>query len=113
MEARMMHPRIILGSGQEGIVWREGTFVTKRFFDEKPSEAKVAWLRSTLIQTFPHLPEPVWEKEGATWCARYRWFESEDVQTLDLEELRPFFGSVSSEASLPQTSNGRTSSVAN
>lgn len=82
---------MILGSGQEGVVMREGGAVHKRFHPGWPGGQHVPWLQAALRDTMPHIPEPAWTKENGSWLATYPWFETEPVARPTLDELERFF----------------------
>lgn len=82
---------MMLGSGQEGVVTLSDGRVCKRFHLGKPADSHIPWLQTALSRTMPHLPEPVWAKDGEHWCAFYPWFESQPADHLTLTELRSYF----------------------
>jgi glycosyltransferase involved in cell wall biosynthesis len=83
-------PGVVLGAGREGIVRRIGDWVEKRFYPGRISDEHVAWLRGALRGVWPHLPEPSWEKEGASWCLRYPWVETGPVSSVGPEAAGDF-----------------------
>lgn len=83
-------PGVVLGAGREGIVRRIDDWVEKRFYPGSISDEQVTWLGQALRGVWPHLPEPRWEKNGASWCLRYPWVETGPVCSVCVEAAGDF-----------------------
>ena len=86
---------VILGWGNEGVVYRRGNRITKEFITEKMSPRFVSWLERHLKA--PHFPEAEWASRGLSWNATYPFqrvnpISSETVnsQNLSRQLLRNF-----------------------
>lgn len=79
-----------LGHGQEGVVLRHGQQIEKHFYPGALVDGKVAWLRDTLSNGTPHLPQPRWELAGKQWICRYRDYGSLPADTFTLDQAAEF-----------------------
>jgi hypothetical protein len=81
----------LLGEGKEGAVYRQGHEVVKFFKPGVFSDETGARLIELVKAFRPPFPDGVcFGKEGAIWVARYPWFDSEQVDALDLDEVKEY-----------------------
>lgn len=91
-KAILERPVLLLGVGQEGIVWREQNQVCKQFYPAAMDD-KNAWKVQQLINNKQGpVPTAVWHKQqDGCWSCHYPWFDSTELPiTLSVEIIRQF-----------------------
>lgn len=91
-KAILERPVVLLGAGQEGIVWREQAQVCKQFYPEAMDD-KNAWkIQQLLKNAHGPVPTAVWNKrQDGCWGCHYPWFDSTQLPaTLPAETVRRF-----------------------
>lgn len=83
-------PGRVLGYGREGVVRLVDGFVEKHFFSWPLEDDHVLWLRETLRDVSPYLPEPLWEKRDGRWVARYPYAPTESFDGASREAVKAF-----------------------
>ncbi|MBE7491692.1 MAG: glycosyltransferase family 2 protein [Planctomycetes bacterium] len=82
--------KLLLGAGQEGVVYRVGDQVEKIFYEGTLTVPTVDWLQHALGAGQKVAPTPEWHQDGKSWRCTYPWDPSEEAARITTQQALDF-----------------------